>query len=204
MVNAGVRIISFRTRNKDFASFFNMEKGCATAQTSLAYSPSLLSPHSPSDWCLFHRLFQEKSEGCAPAQWEEISQHFIVHSVIWQYLHWTSYLRKVMKDRDFEQFLTLKELNAWEAFKSIRHGFLDDTLGTRLSREYQEVVTVLWGYGMPNVIQDSLSLLPPQLLSSEPRCGDFHQDITKMESNYRGKWNPSMMGDFAGFSCLIS
>ena len=24
----------------------------------------------------------------------------------------------------------------------------------------------------------------------------FHQDITKMESNYQGKWNPGMMGDF--------
>ena len=24
----------------------------------------------------------------------------------------------------------------------------------------------------------------------------FHQDITKMESNYQGKWKPGMMGDF--------
>ena len=39
--------------------------------------------------------------------------------------------------------------------------------------------------------------LPPNLGAVSDELGErFHQDITKMESNYQGKWNPDMMGDF--------
>ena len=55
--------------------------------------------------------------------------------------------KKVLKDKDFEELLTIKELRAWEA--------ASDEHGER-----------------------------------------FHQDITKMESNYQGKWTPIIMGNF--------
>ncbi len=34
---------------------------------------------------------------------------------------------QVLKDTDFEEFLNLKELRAWEAFKSVCSGFLGNT-----------------------------------------------------------------------------
>ena len=52
---------------------------------------------------------------------------------------------------------------------------------------------------MPNVTQDSFSPFPPQLLPAKEvsdEHGERFQDIMKMESNYQGKWNPGMMGDF--------
>ena len=42
-----------------------------------------------------------------------------------------------------------------------------------------------------------LNFFPPNLEAVSDEHGErFHQDITKMESNYQGKWNPGMMGDF--------
>ena len=38
---------------------------------------------------------------------------------------------------------------------------------------------------------------PPNLGEVNDEHGkSFHQAITEMESNYQGKWNPSMMGEF--------
>ena len=43
-----------------------------------------------------------------------------------------------------------------------------------------------------------LNFFPPNLGAVSDEHGErFHQDITKMESNYQGKWNPGMMGDFS-------
>ena len=36
-------------------------------------------------------------------------------------------IREVLKDTDFEEFLNLKELRAWEAFKSVCRGFFGNT-----------------------------------------------------------------------------
>ena len=73
---------------------------------------------------------------------------------------------------------------------------------TRLPSLYREIVKVLQGYGVPNVTQYSflhfhLNFFPPNLAAVSDEHGErFHQDITKMESNYQGKWNPGMMEDF--------
>ena len=72
-------------------------------------------------------------------------------------------IREVLKDTDFEELLNLKELRAWEAFKSVCSGFLGNT---RVP-DYQ-VAKVLRGYGVPNVTQDSFSPISPQLLPAKP------------------------------------
>ena len=36
-------------------------------------------------------------------------------------------IRELLKDTDFEELLNLKELRAWEAFKSVCTGFLGNT-----------------------------------------------------------------------------
>ena len=66
-------------------------------------------------------------------------------------------IREVLKDTDFEELLNLKELRAWEAFRSICSSFLGNT---RVP-DYWEVAKVLRGYGVPNVTQDSFSPFPP-------------------------------------------
>ena len=46
-------------------------------------------------------------------------------------------------------------------------------------------------------LHSHLNFFPPNLGAVCDEHGEsFHRDITKMERNYQGKWNPGMMGDF--------
>ena len=110
-------------------------------------------------------------------------------------------IQEVLKDTDFEELLNLKELRAWEAFKSVCSGFLGNThvpdyqaCIEKLLKSYEDM-----GCWMPLEIHFLYShhfFLPNLGAVSDEHRERFHQDIMKMESNYQGKWNPSMMGDF--------
>ena len=111
-------------------------------------------------------------------------------------------IREVLKDTDFEELLNLKELRAWEAFKSVCSGFLGNTRVPdyqacieKLLKSYEDM-----GYRMSlkiHFLHSHLNFFPPKLGAVSDKHGErFHQDITKIESNYQGKWNPGMMGDF--------
>ena len=111
-------------------------------------------------------------------------------------------IREMLKDTDFEELLKLKELRAWEAFKSVRCGFLGNTRVPdyqacieKLLKSYEDM-----GCRMSlkiHFLHSHLNFIPPNLGAVSDEHGErFHQDITKMESNYQGKWNPGMMGDF--------
>ena len=111
-------------------------------------------------------------------------------------------IREVLKDTDFEELLNLKELRAWEAFKSVCSGFLSNTRVAdyqacieKLLKSYEDM-----GYRMSlkiHFFHSHLNFFPPNLGAVSDEHGErFHQDITKMESNYQGKWNPGIMGDF--------
>ena len=111
-------------------------------------------------------------------------------------------IRAVLKDTDFEELLNLKELRAWEAFKSVCSGFLGNTRVPdyqacieKLLKSYEDM-----GCRMSlkiHFFHSELNFFPPNLGAVSDEHGErFHQDITKMESNYQGKWNPVMMGDF--------
>ena len=96
----------------------------------------------------------------------------------------------------------LKELRAWEAFKSVCSGFLGNTCVP----DYQACIEKLlksdedMGCRMSlkiHFLHSHLNFFPPNLGTVSDEHGErFHQDIMKMESNYQGKWNPGMMGDF--------
>ena len=46
-------------------------------------------------------------------------------------------------------------------------------------------------------LHSHVNFFPPNLGAVSDEHGErFHLDITKMESNYQGKWNPGMMADF--------
>ena len=111
-------------------------------------------------------------------------------------------IREVLKDTDFEELLNLKELKAWEAFKSVCSGFLGNTRVPdyqacieKLLKSYEDM-----GGRMSlkiHFLHSHLNFFAPNLGAVSYEHGErFHQDITKMESNYQGKWNPGMMGDF--------
>ena len=113
-----------------------------------------------------------------------------------------SQIREVLKETDFEELLNLKKLRAWEAFKSVCSGFLGNT---RLP-DYQACIEkLLKSYEDTgcrislkiHFFHCNLNFFPPNLAAVSDEHGErFHQDITKMESNYQGKWNTGMMGDF--------
>ena len=109
-------------------------------------------------------------------------------------------IREELKDTDFEELLYLKELRAWEAFKSVCSGFLGNT---RLP-DYQACIEKLlksyedMGCRMSlkiHFLYSHLSFFPPNLGAvSDEHGARFYQDITNMESNYQGKWNPGIIG----------
>ena len=111
-------------------------------------------------------------------------------------------IRELLKDTDFEELLNLKELRAWEAFKSFCSGFL----GNIRVPDYQACIEKLlksyvdMGFRMSlkiHFLHSHLNFFPPNLGVVRDEHGEkFYLDITKMESNYQGKWNPGMMGDF--------
>ena len=53
LVKEDVRITSFRNRNKDLASFFDMGKRLCYCTNIPGFFTSLSLPHNPSDWRLF-------------------------------------------------------------------------------------------------------------------------------------------------------
>ena len=99
---------------------------------------------------------------------------------------------EVLKDTDFEELLNLKELRGWEAFKSVCSGFLGNTR----ELDYQACTEkLLKSYGdmgcrislKIHFLHSHLNFFPPNLRAvSDERGERFHQDITKMESNYQG------------------
>ena len=111
-------------------------------------------------------------------------------------------IQEVLKDTDFEKLLNLKELRPWKAFKSVCSGFLGNTRVPdyqacieKLLKSYEDM-----GYRMSlkiHFLHSHLNFFPPKLGAVSDEHGErFHQDITKIESNYQGKWNSGMMGHF--------
>lgn len=98
---------------------------------------------------------------------------------------------EVLKYKEFEELLTLKELIARETFKSVCHGFLGNiwVLG------YQEYIEILlqayedmgcWMSLKIHFLHFHLNFFPPNLRAVNDEQGErFHQDINKMESNYK-------------------
>ena len=109
----------------------------------------------------------------------------------------------MLKDTDFEELLNLEELRAWEAFKSVCSGFLGNTRVPdyqacieKLLKSYEEDMGCRMSLKI-HFLHSHLNFFPPNLGAVSDEHGErFHQDITKMESNYQGKLNPGMMGDF--------
>ena len=114
-------------------------------------------------------------------------------------------IRKVLKDTDFEELLNLKEMRAWEAFKSVCRGFLGNTRVPDYQASIEKLLKSYKDMGCRmslkiHFLHSHLNFFLPNLGAVSDEHGEkFHQDITKMESNYQGKWETSV-----GYSCVTS
>ena len=111
-------------------------------------------------------------------------------------------IREMLKDKDFEEILSLKELRVWVTFKSVCHGFLGNTRVLYYQESIEKLLQSYKDIGCrmslkTHFLHFHLNFFPPNLEAVSDEHGErFHQYITKLEKNYQGKWNPSMMGDF--------
>ena len=111
-------------------------------------------------------------------------------------------IRSVLRDEVFDCIITGDEQRALHAFREVVTGFL----GNRRVDNYKDLVEELLssyqklGCNMSVKIQFRVliwtSFQRTVVLSSDEHCEHFYQDITAMESRYKGKWSPSMLSNF--------
>ena len=90
----------------------------------------------------------------------------------------------------------------FKAFKSVCSDFLGNTCVPdyqacieKLLKSYEDMGCLM--SLKIHFLHSHLNFFLPNLGAVSDEHGErFHLDITKMESNYQGKWNPGMMGDF--------
>lgn len=111
-------------------------------------------------------------------------------------------IRNVMKDSHFDGLLQGTEHDAWKAFKNVVCNFLGNY---KAPNHVEEVESLLQAYkSMKCNVSLKIHFLHSHLYFFPANIGDvsdehgerFHQDISKMEKRYQGKWNPSMLGDY--------
>lgn len=111
-------------------------------------------------------------------------------------------IRELLVDANFELVLQSNEQTAWEAFKSVVHGFL----GNRRAGNYVELVNNLLdkyhrlGCNMSlkmHFLHSHLDFFPENCGAVSDEHGErFHQDISTMERRYQGRWNCAMLADY--------
>jgi hypothetical protein len=111
-------------------------------------------------------------------------------------------IREVLRDTEFVPTLEVKELRAWKAFTQICANFLGNFRADNSALIVQELLDAYQELGCRmslkiHFLNSHLDFFPPNLGDVSDEHGErFHQDISQMEQNYQGRWNPSMMGDF--------
>ena len=81
LVQENVKITSFRNRNKDLASFFDMENKLCYCTNIPGLFTSLSLPHNPSDWHLFIDSSKQSLNGVLLHNGNKYPSIPIVHSV---------------------------------------------------------------------------------------------------------------------------
>ena len=117
-------------------------------------------------------------------------------------------IREVLKDTDFEELLNLKELRAWEAFKSVCSCFLGNTCVLDYQACIEKLLKSSDGCRMSLKIHFHHShpnFFPPNLGAVSDEHGErFHQGITKMERTIKANGTPARWETSAECSCVIS
>lgn len=111
-------------------------------------------------------------------------------------------IRELIFDANFDATMDDRELAAWNAFKKICSGLL----GKHKAENYTALVDDLiksyhhLGCNMSlklHFLHSHLSFFPENAGDVSDEHGErFHQDISRMESRYKGRWSPAMLADF--------
>lgn len=111
-------------------------------------------------------------------------------------------IRELIKDEQFEEKLNVLEKSAWQCFKTVVANFL----GNHKSDNYRDLIDeLLLAYKALNCnmslkihfLDSHLDFFPENLGAVSDEHGErFHQDISKMEKRYQGKWCPRMLADY--------
>lgn len=113
-----------------------------------------------------------------------------------------SKIKKIFKDQNFKKLLTKNELNAWNSFISL----CDNFLGINRSRNYKAVVTKFLDSFQKQGIKETvkihflsahLNYFPDNVGKLSDEQGErFHQEVSKIEKRYQGRWNKTMLADY--------
>jgi len=111
-------------------------------------------------------------------------------------------IRKLMKDNNFDSCLSADEFAAWSSFKSLVKNFL----GKNKSSNYRQIVEeLLQNYSKINArmslkihfLHSHLDFFPGNLGDTSDEQGErLHQDLQRIEKNYKGYWDEGMLSDY--------
>ena len=104
-------------------------------------------------------------------------------------------IKQLFRDPQFEKILQDKE-KVWGAFCQVCYNFL----GNEKAKNYKELVElffkILDALKIP-FVDSHLNFFPDNCGEVSDEHGErFHQDLSKMEQRYQGKWSTSMLYDF--------
>ena len=119
-------------------------------------------------------------------------------------------IREVLKDTDFDELLNLKELRAWEAFKSVCSGFLGNTRVPdyqacieKLLKSYEDM-----GCRMSlkiHFLHSHLNFFPPNLGAVSDKHGENStKTLRRWRATIKANGTPAWWETSAGCSCVTS
>lgn len=107
-----------------------------------------------------------------------------------------------MNDDNFTKCLSATEAAAWASFKSVVRNFL----GKRKSDDYKQIIAdLLRNYCKMGVrmslkihfLHSHLDFFPDNLGDTSDEQGErLHQDLQRIEKNYKGFWDEGMLSDY--------
>ena len=139
--------------------------------------------------------FQHLSTGFPGLSAAKLKEDIFVGPQIWE----------VLKDTDFEELLYLKDLRAWEAFKSVRSGFLGNThvpdyqaCIEKLLKSYEDMecwmsLKIHFLHSHPNFF--------PRVMSMEK---DSTKTLWRWRATIKANGTPAWWETSAGCSCVTS
>ena len=98
--------------------------------------------------------------------------------------------------------MTKVEKETWCAFRQVVRGFLGNCKDPYYKQLVANLIETFMKLGCCmsikiHMLHPHLDFFPENVdVVSEEYCERFHQDISKMESRYQGRWDTAMMGDY--------
>ena len=111
-------------------------------------------------------------------------------------------IQELLLDTKFDDTMDDRELVAWSAFRQVCHGLLGNYKVENYSALVDDLIKSYHQLGCNmsfkrHFLHSHLFLFPEYAGDVRDEHSErFHQDITKMESKYKGKRSPAMLADF--------